>query len=153
MQNIPTIVKYIVNRIYFSNSVDSYGYDEFLRKVLKFDRIGAGCEANVYSRNGFEYVIKIVYDPHAGNNSSSHGKSPNPKHFVEGYTFELPNDNYIVVQKKVITKKGLWRDKKYNKFRKFLGKKFPNISDVIGDNCGYLNGRLVCFDWVDNNCR
>jgi hypothetical protein len=144
---IPTIIRYYIKRI------ESLSLDNAMDTLLKlgFNLIGSGCESYVYSRKGFEWVIKLTYDPHCGNSINTIKKNPSDKHFAIGESFPTTHGEFfIVVQRKLDPNKYNWDHKKFKKWVKMLGKKFPFITDIITDNAGMVNGRLVCIDWVDN---
>ena len=66
-------------------------------KSKGFTKIGSGCESVVYSKEGFEYVIKIVYDAftYSGN------KTPfDSIHFAKSKSFPT-NSILLTVQEKV----------------------------------------------------
>lgn len=126
-------------------------------KYLKskgFDKIGRGCESDVYSRKGYEYVIKI---------QRSYGglkKVPCDKHFANLKFFKGEHGFNVMVQEKC---EGFKIDeyptgsvpetkvyKKWKKFSKFLQNKF-DVSDTQDFNMGLKNGRLVSIDWNHDN--
>jgi hypothetical protein len=145
---IPTIIRYYVKRI---ESLSLRNAKVALIK-LGFDQIGYGCESYVFSRKGFEWVIKLTYDPHNGNSINTIKKNPSDKHFAIGESFDTTHgDFFIVVQKKLAPNKYEWNDEKFKKWVKMIERKFPTISDLIKENAGMINGRLVCIDWVDNS--
>jgi hypothetical protein len=148
---IPTIIRYYIKRI------ESLSLNEAKTTLIElgFHKIGSGCESVVYSRKGFEWVIKLTYSPHAANSIDTIRKNPSDKHFAFGESFPTTHDEFfIVIQKKVTPLKFEWTDKKaskrFDKWIKMIEKKFPNISDLIKDNVGTVNGRMVCLDWCDN---
>lgn len=114
-----------------------------------FDIIGKGSESTVYSRKGYEYVIKIQRnycyvkvkyvpcDKHFANQEYFHGKGFNVivqekcEKFSAG---EWPFDNSNILYKR------------WMKFAKFLNDKF-NVYDTHAFNMGIKNGRLVSIDW------
>lgn len=143
---IPTIIRYYVKRI------ESLSLDSAASTLIKlgFDLIGSGCESYVYSRKGFEWVIKLTHDPHSGNSVDTITRNPSDKHFAIGESFVTTHgDFFIQVQRKLAPNKYNWDDKKFKKWVNMIEKKFPFISDLIKENAGMVNGRLVCIDWVD----
>lgn len=144
---IPTIIRYYIKRI---ESLELYDARTTLVK-LGFDQIGSGSESYVYSRKGFEWVIKLTHDPHRGNSPDTIKNNPSDKHFAIGESFPTTHgDFFIQVQKKLAPNKYHWNHLKFKKWVKMMEKKFPFVSDLICENAGMTNGRLVCIDWVDN---
>lgn len=144
---IPTIIRYYVKRI---ESLNLNSAKNTLSK-LGFDLIGHGCESYVYSRKGFEWVIKLTHNPHSGNSINTIKRNPSDKHFAIGESFDTTHGCFFIqVQKKLAPNKYEWNDKKFKKWVKMIEKKFPFIDDLIKENAGMVNGRLVCIDWVDN---
>jgi len=147
---IPTIIRYYVKRI---ESLSLHNAKATLIK-LGFNQIGHGCESYVYSRKGFEWVSLITHNPHSGNSINTIKKNPSDKHFAIGESFPTTHgDFFIQVQKKLAPNKYEWDDKKFKKWVKMMGRKFPSITDIIKENAGMVNGRLVCIDWVDNGYK
>lgn len=109
-----------------------------------FTRIGSGMESVVYSRKGFEYVIKIQYDPF--NNSGMHHNVPNEKHFVPTLVFKGKGKVNIIVQTKCDKGRVDYFDQNYQKFHRFVRDKFK-ISDIHEGNVGTIKGRMYVFDW------
>ena len=145
--------------LYHIKNLSKFGNDPYLDKreacnkcqdylVLKgFKRVGSGCESVVYSKKGFEYVIKIVYDPfeHSGS------KEPlNAFHFANSKSFKT-RTIHIVIQEKVMPLDD-WNNKpfpnaKIKAFRKFMVKKY-GVGDLHSGNIGIIKGRLVVFDYT-----
>jgi hypothetical protein len=142
----PSVVMFHVNKIYDLNLNQAKTY---LRKN-GFYQIGSGCESVVFSRDGFEYVIKLTYCPHRGNSVDNIRNIPSPKHFVPGWSFE-GDSFFIVVQRKIKESPYHWGHKRYTNFLKMIKKKFPTVSDVCEFNCGLDNGTMKCFDWTDSS--
>jgi hypothetical protein len=109
-----------------------------------FSRIGHGEESIVYSRKGFEYVIKIQYE--AFHNSGTNADEvPSDKHFVPTMVFRGDKFN-IIVQKKCDDRRVDYFDKRYQKFQRFVRDKF-SVSDIHEKNVGLIKGRMYVFDW------
>lgn len=113
----------------------------------KFICIGAGCESIVFSRPGFEYVIKIQYSPFRS--SGTFSEIPSVKHFLEFY-LERGEDFNIIIQPKI---QKLDFDnygeslRKFRKFSSWVENKFK-VSDVHGGNVGSYRGKMMVFDWT-----
>lgn len=117
-----------------------------------FTNIGSGCESVVYSKKGFEYVIKLQHD--AFNCSGTKEEIPCSKHFADQLVFDhFTNDMIkIVIQEKVDKVVGNisnWnRNKNFHKFVAFVEKKF-RIGDTHEGNIGIKNGKFLVFDWTN----
>jgi hypothetical protein len=120
-----------------------------------FSLIGRGCECGVFSRKGFEYVIKVMFDSHYNTDGKHLLKIPSEKHFVD--TLLVDHGNFpIVIQRKVVSCEGIIRYKtpewyRMEKFRKFVEKKWTNINDLGDYNIGIDRGQFKVFDWSDRN--
>ena len=118
-----------------------------------FIRIGCGCESVVYSKVGFEYVIKIQFS--AFTHSGSKKDIPSSKHFTNQVVYKGEVFNVIVQEKieKVYGDMKGTRDKpihkRFKKFVEFVEKNF-GVSDIHVDNVGLNKGRFVVFDWTIN---
>lgn len=127
-----------------------YNSKEYLIKN-GFDKIGSGCESVVYSKKGFEYVIKLQHD--AFTYSGTKEEIPCSKHFADQLVFDSANDMIrIVIQEKVdkvVVNTPNWKsDKNFHKFVAFVEKKF-RIGDAHEGNIGIKNGRFIVFDWTN----
>ena len=142
---LPSVAMFHVRKM---QNMDYNTARQYLRNN-NFYLLGEGCEAYVYTRSGFEYVIKVLHDPHPGNPIVEEKEIPSLKHFIPAYGFEAV-DYHIVVQKKIKPSPYNWTSKKYNRFSAMLSKKFPRVSDTLDFNCGLENGTLKCFDWCES---
>ena len=115
-----------------------------------FKQIGSGCESVVYSRKGFDYVIKLQSD--AFSDSAMHSDIPDSVHFVPTKVIEAKEFNIIIQEKVEHTVGTYYRkySKRYSKFRKFMEEKFK-CTDIHDENIGILKGRMVVFDWNYSN--
>jgi hypothetical protein len=153
MSKPPSVVMFHINKIYDLNLTLTQAKNYLVNNG--FYQIGSGCESVVYSRKGFEFVIKLTYSPHSGNSVDNIRNIPSLKHFVPGWSFDGENF-FIVVQKKVKENPHTWNSntyKRYKNFVKMLKKKFPTVDDVCAFNCGIENGVIKCFDWTDSSLR
>lgn len=146
---LPSLVMYHVRKIV---SMSTYEARDYLKKA-GFKQIGCGCESVVFSREGFDYVIKIQFSPfyNSPTNKDNHDESktivPNEHAFVKTWVFQ--GINPIIVQEKVEhTIEDKWNDYA-GKFRKYVKKAraLYNIQDLHEGNVGVIRGRLVIFDW------
>jgi len=115
-----------------------------------FNQIGSGCESVVYSRKGFDYVIKL--QSNAFSESGMHSDIPDSVHFIPTKVIKTSRFN-IIIQQKVEHTVGTYYKKyqrRYQKFRNFMEKKF-NCSDIHDHNIGIVRGRMVVFDWNYDN--
>lgn len=142
LMNINSAMLYVIDRIQnltFRNAMN-------WMVEHNFTRCGSGCESVVYTRDGFDYVIKIQYS--AFTLSGVKVDNPSPKHFMETEVVYCEDFN-IIIQKKVTPLDDLmhipWTA--FEKFKDFILRKFPNVTDVHCGNCGLLNGRMVVIDW------
>ena len=145
------ILYHVKNLLKISNDSNS---PNTIRNISKnyllskgFDKIGSGCESVVYSKEGFDYVIKIVYDPFT---YSGNKKPLDSIHFARTRSFTT-NSIIITIQEKVDKVVGFGcvanLRKRYDKFYKFMEKKY-DISDVHEENVGLIKGRMVVFDYT-----
>jgi RIO-like serine/threonine protein kinase len=112
---------------------------------MGFSIIGKGRESVVYSKKGFEYVIKlqtwqktkrVLCDKHFANQVTFNSDSFNVIVQEKCEKFELPYP-YIETSKPY---------KKWQKFKLFIEKKF-DVGDLYDFNMGLRNGKLVSIDW------
>lgn len=144
-----SVLKYLISKLSMMESCDEAG--KFLTKN-HFVRIGSGCESIVYSRDGFDYVIKLVFDSHFDSGGDHIQSMPSEKHFAESFLvkgFYIP----IIIQKKLTPLEDM---KKYplrmGHFRRFISKNWPNISDIASYNIGMdQHGKMYVYDWSDKN--
>lgn len=138
-----SVTTFLVNKIITMDIKESYDY----LKSIGYEVIGCGAESTVFSRKGYEYVIKIQRS-----RSIKHVLSD--IHFANQKTFEGENFN-VIVQEKCEKFVAEWNIpdtpeyKRWDKFQKFLYNKF-NVIDRHDFNMGLKNGRLVSIDW--NHC-
>ena len=127
-----------------------YNAEKYLIKN-DFIKIGCGCESVVYSKRGFDYVIKLQFSPFG--NSGSKEDIPHPKHFANQQVFEGHGYNLIIQEKVDKLPKGVHTckhplEKRYNKFVAFLENTF-RVGDTHSGNIGYKNGKFIIFDWTN----
>ena len=146
IMKLNSVTTFIVNKIIGMSYEDATEYLE----SMGFSIIGRGCESVVYSKKGFEYVIKLQ--------TWQKPKSvPCDKHFANQVMFDGgANGNYefnVIVQEKCVSiKPAGFKEatsplyKRCEKFKKFLENKF-NVWDIHDFNMGIRNGRLVSIDW------
>lgn len=121
-----------------------------------FTQIGSGCESVVFTKKGFDYVIKLQHSPFFNTNSST--EVPCTKHFANQKAFAWEKGGgsacKIIVQEKVdqvfgsipyLDRKPMI--KKFSAFTKFLKDKFE-VRDTHDGNIGLIKGRFVVFDWT-----
>lgn len=142
-----SVTRFLVEKILKMSEDNAYEY----LKNRGFDLIGKGSESYVYSRKGFEYVIKIQHN-YGGYVKVKH--VPCDKHFANQEYFHGKEFNVIIQEKcERFTIGDRW-DHTYNhtlfnrwrRFSKFLQDKF-NVGDTHDFNMGTKNGRLVSIDW------
>ena len=126
-----------------------YNAEKYLIKN-DFIKIGSGCESVVYSKRGFDYVIKLQFSPFG--NSGSKSDIPHPKHFANQQVFEGDDYNLIIQEKvnklpKNVHSHNHPMQKKFSKFVAFLENTF-HVGDTHAGNIGYKNGKFVIFDWT-----
>lgn len=110
-----------------------------------FKMIGSGCESVVYSKKGFEYVIKLNYCPFS--NTGIHVDIPSDKHFAKYLTFTTSFGHLIIQEKCEVLK---YRDRNitnFKKFRKWVEAKY-SVSDIHFENVGVINGRFLVIDYT-----
>lgn len=123
-----------------------------LLEKLHFEYLGEGTESRVYFRKGFDFVIKIMNQPHGQTPlsqiqcASETGKS----FFVESFAVRFANFTAIV-QKRIepIIFDGLKMDKKLQTFISKVKRAFPTESDVHLNNVGLDRGSIKAFDWFN----
>lgn len=142
-----SVTRFLVNKlIKMDNKEDAYEYLE----SMGFDRIGMGSESTVYSRKGYDYVIKIQ-------RYGGIKRVPCNTHFANQESFEGKNFNVIVQEKceKFVVDKWPHNSndnietvtyKRWKKFSKFLSDNFK-VYDNHDFNMGIKKGRLVSIDW------
>ena len=140
---INSLIRYHVEKL---KNLSLYGAKEYLARN-QFHCIGSGCEAVVYSRKGFDYVIKLHYSPFS--NSGVDKGIPSDKHFANQIAYKVSYGN-IIIQEKCdsvvrinIKKHGI----NFKKFRRWVEEKYK-VSDIHTDNVGIRNGKFVVFDWT-----
>jgi hypothetical protein len=136
-----SIILYHIRKI---KDLDYRSARNYLNK--RFSVIGSGQESVVFSRKGFDYVIKLQHNPF--NNSGTKVDIPDSVHFIPTKVIECRSFN-IIIQKKVdhtVCGKYYTYQKRFEKFRLFMEKKF-SVSDIHDENVGIVNGRMVVFDW------
>lgn len=142
-----TLVMYHVRKLMALNSYRK-AYDYLTN--AGFDEIGSGCESKVYSRKGFEYVIKIKIQFNPFECSAIHDEDvPNEKHFASMAIFKSQAFNVIVQQKCETTVDKMWRKfdiRKFNKYSEKMEQKYK-VQDVHAGNVGIIKGRFIIIDW------
>jgi RIO-like serine/threonine protein kinase len=134
--------------IYHVNKLSTLEFEDARDYLISvgFNQIGSGCESVVYSRKGFDYVIKLHYSPFTF--SGMKRDIPSEKHFVPTVVFRR-NDFNIVIQKKVehtVCAKYEKFAKRYKEFVKRMEKTYQ-VSDIHDENVGVIKGRFWIFDW------
>jgi hypothetical protein len=115
-----------------------------------FTKIGSGCESVVFSKKGFDYVIKLQYD--AFTYSGTKKEIPCEKHFTKQLVFNHSTDTIsIIIQEKVdqvVVNTRNWRsNKRFHKFVEFVERRFY-VGDTHEGNIGIKNGKFLVFDWT-----
>jgi RIO-like serine/threonine protein kinase len=144
-----SVTMFLVNKLLQMTDIEkAYEYLE----SKGFNVIGRGCESTVYSRKGYEYVIKIQ------RSYNEIKEVPCDKHFANLQYFKGNHEFNVMIQEKCEKfKVDLWPFetsermetkiyKKYVKFVKFLHNKF-DVCDTHDFNMGLKNGKLVSIDW------
>jgi len=144
------VFKWILKNL--SNAADMGEAQSFLKRA-HFVKIGSGCEANVFSRKGFDYVIKIVHRPHYQNSISLIQDTPPLSHFVESFLVDTIGGFRVILQKKIDIEPKKGRDgwAMLTRFEACLRKNskcVPFLSDVIYDNMGFDKNKPVLLDWA-----
>lgn len=147
-----SVVTYLIGQL--SLIKDVYDAETYLTKK-GFTTIGRGCESIAFSRSGFEYVIKIMFDSHYKTDGRHVRDIPSDKHFTD--TLLIDSGHFpIVIQKKVICCSAVikyrspeWR--RLEKFIVFIEKKWGHINDLSDSNIGMDRGQFKIFDWSDSN--
>ena len=137
-----SLIRYHVNKLI---KLDYHKANQYL--VNKgFINIGSGCESIVYSRKGFDYVIKLQFSPFT--QTGMDRDIPSDNHFAATEVFKGNNMN-IIIQEKVEHTVCSQYDKyitRFRKFRSFVEKNF-GVSDIHDENVGIIRGKMIVFDW------
>ena len=141
---LPKIFSWILTRL---NSCYNTCEAQKLLEKLSFEVIGSGMESYVYSRKGFEYVIKIQYDSHYNNPLSQVQVTKNNPLFAESFAVLL-NGFPVDIKKKLQPLTGKDINKKVRSFIRKFKKQFPCDNDISIDNVGMSNGSIKAYDWA-----
>jgi hypothetical protein len=148
---INSVVTYLINEL---KAIHNPFMAEAYLQRRGFNVIGRGCESIAFSRSGFEYVIKVMFDSHYKTNGRHVRDIPSDKHFTD--TLLIDSGHFpIVIQKKVVCCSRMRYNtpafRRLKKFIKFIENKWPNINDLSKNNIGMDRGQFKIFDWSDEN--
>jgi hypothetical protein len=138
-----SLIRYHINKLI---KLDYYKAIDYLQNK-GFNMIGSGCESVVFSRKGFDYVIKLQHSPFS--QSGTDRDIPDDNHFASTKVFK-GNGMNIIIQEKVehtVNKHYSKYITRFRKFRSFVEKNF-GVSDIHDENVGIIRGRMIVFDWT-----
>ncbi len=156
LHSINSAIKFYLSKL----TAENVSNPHVARRMLMewgFDYIGGGCESFVFTRKGWGMVIKIWYNPHFKAGAEVFQQNQ-PKSFFADTLCIAANGFNIVLQPKMEVIEKILYDRKasekrfgrkhtYERFYEAIREKFP-VGDLGAQNVGYLNGRIVAFDWV-----
>lgn len=119
-----------------------------------FVLIGSGSESDVYSRTGFDYVIKVMRKSHYGLGAEVIRNLPCEKHFAKSFVYDTNGLHKIIIQEKLERVSLPIANAKINNLDDFftmIGRKFPKVEDIAYYNVGKRrDGRYQVIDCCIN---